>query len=143
VNPVRTSILAAVHSTLAQDPGILTAFPGGLWTGEIPEEQATRFPAAVLDQRGGTWEFTSSGTKDLERAQIAVSAFAETAASLESCLDRLQSFLPDASYTFLNGDNVEFLIPVERTVRSEIIRAPDGNEVFAGDLVFDTAVWRN
>jgi glyoxylase-like metal-dependent hydrolase (beta-lactamase superfamily II) len=142
VSPTRTSLLAAVHAALGLDPGVVTTFPGGIWTGEIPEAQATRFPAAVVDQAGGGWEFTGSGGPDLEKPRLAVSAFAASAAELEACLNRLEAFLPGAAYRFDGSDLLVYLLPADRTVRSELVRSPTGDQVFAGDLVFDAAVWR-
>ena len=142
MNPLRTSLLKAVHTALDADPGIIAAFPGKLWTGEIPESQATQFPACVVDQAGGTWEF-SSGSMDLEKTHLGVSAFALTAAELEACLDRLQAFLPDTPLQLTNDDEICYFIPSERTIRPELIRSTAGQMVFAGDLVYECAIWRH
>lgn len=142
MNPVRKSLLAAVHEALALDAAVTAAFPGGLWTGEIPEEQATRFPAAVLDQEGGGWELTSGG-KDLEKVRLGVSAFAATGELLEALLNRLQAALADPTLYFTNGDELSYIAPTERAIRAELARAADGTQVYAGDLVFECGIWRN
>lgn len=142
MNPVRTTLLAAAHTALDADAGLASAFPGGFWTGEIPPGQATQFPSAVLDQADTEWEFTGSGGPDLEKITLAASAFATTAAGLEAALDRLQSFIPDATYILTNGDWVTYVLPTGRTLRSEEIRSATGALVFAGDLTFDVAIFR-
>src|SRR5688572_15917978 len=140
----RTSVLEAVSAAIAADIPLSDEIPGGVWTGEIPENPgSTRpMPYASLEVDSTDYEFTS-GDKDYEKTRFSIIVFGTGAQVVDNLLDRLEAFLTEADLTFTNNDELVFLFPGRRTTRSEFARDKDGNQVFTGAVLFEAGVFRH
>jgi hypothetical protein len=129
------SLTGAIVAKFDTQPELLAACPGGIWTGEVPEDQEPTY--VYLEVGGTTYLYTFAGSY-VERTEVTVS-FIGTAESVERAKDAFQASYDWASLPLTRGELTQVLL-LGNDLRSESMRWKDGTLVFRGRLVYEVMV---